>query len=197
MDSKPGEIFGYASLLGLLPTYSLGFTTIASGDSTDSVVEILADLISVTLPSIEDTTREEAGFLYSGTYSSSSLNSSVNIITSFSSPGLIVSSWISNNTDVLPLPSASSWASPSVRLYPTGLESIDAAGHKKIGFQAVFEDPNTEETTRGLFSQTWRTADAVVWGSVASDEFSFVFGEEVGEIAKGIIPRIINLIIES
>lgn len=115
---KEGDLPGYSGLFVLIPDFSIGFSILSAGANPTTNNVILADLVTDTLlPSIEAAAREEADVLYAGTYTSpdKSLNSSITICTDAAKPGLGVTSWISNGTDMINSPITA----PEIRLYLT------------------------------------------------------------------------------
>jgi hypothetical protein len=196
--TKSGDLPGYASLLVLIPDWDVGFTILSAGtyptSSPDANIAVLADIIASTVfPAIEVAAREEADAALSGNYASSNpnLNASLTIATNPNMPGLGVTSWISNGTDMLVSP----FAGQSIRLYPTGLKTVLANGDVELGYRAVFENP-TAETIGGVFSsscQTWMSVDAEYWGAVAMDEFVVMVGYGV---AKSVTLRVARVVLE-
>ncbi len=154
---------GYASFL--VPSYDLGFVLLAAGDNPSSYIAVVSDQIADTLfPAIEASARQSADATYSGCHASLGkvLFSNLTLTTSPSLPGLGISSWFSNGTNMLTSLSLSPVAGRSARLYPTSL--YIAVGNKRVefGFRAVFEDPSTPQIG-GTFStscQTWANIDS-------------------------------------
>ncbi|KAE8451681.1 hypothetical protein EG329_003138 [Mollisiaceae sp. DMI_Dod_QoI] len=177
--NKAGKIGSYCSLISLLPEYDIGFVILVAGDlklSNWAVADILGNAI---LPALEQTAREEAQSTYGGTYKSSTLNSSIVFSTDPSRPGIGISSWISNGTDMLLVANGLSmnYISPnfSARLYPTDLEVVNADGSKQTAMKAVFEDLSGTAQD-GMFSATcgsWIDPTGLVYGAQALDEFVF------------------------
>ncbi|KAK4236185.1 hypothetical protein C8A03DRAFT_17146 [Achaetomium macrosporum] len=127
------------------------------------------------------------------------LNSSLTITVHPTAPGLGVSAWLSNGTDMAFVAVAINnnvsaayldQLRPSVRLYPTGLEEKlsggSAGGGKRVAFKAVFEDvgpagldPREEEEASFVTDcATWVGVTAVVYASRPLDLFVFEFGED-------------------
>lgn len=133
------------------------------------------------MPAIEQTAREEAQSTYGGTYKSKTLNSSIVLSTDVNRPGIGITSWISNGTDMLLVANAltTTYTSPgfSARLYPTDLEVVNADGTKQVSMKAVFEDlANTIQDSYFLAScGTWIDPTGLVYGAQALDEFIFTF----------------------
>jgi len=186
--TKSGDLPGYSSMFVLAPDWDMGFTVLTAGTAATANSRILAGLISDTMfQAVEDAAREEADANYSGSYAAAdkSLNSSITINTDSTKPGLGVTSWISNGTDML----ASSVAGPSVRLYPSGLVTELEGGEMQVGFRAVFEKLKAG-VIGGIFGTacvTWFGVDSLYWGNVATDEFLVTVGAD-GK-AKSVTPR--------
>lgn len=121
-------------------------------------------------PAFEDTAREEADTVYAGVYQAESFNSSITVTTDPDHPGLGISSWISNGTDMITeLTTVFFFNNTDVRLYPTGITT-----NNTVVWRAVF---GTKETLGdGIFSQTcatWGLVDNYRYGGRAMDEFVF------------------------
>lgn len=144
---------------------------------------------------------------YPLTNTTTPLNSTLTL-TVDSGPGLALTRWISNGTDMLYVSvalasnlSSEYWDTlrPSVRLYPTGLEDAVPAngtnkGGKKVAFKAVFEDvggPAFNGTYKADCA-TWVGVTGAVYGSRPLDLFVFevdaggrVVGVENGALRVG------------
>ncbi|KAK1780630.1 beta-lactamase/transpeptidase-like protein [Copromyces sp. CBS 386.78] len=107
-------------------------------------------------------------------------------------PGLGIENWVSNRTDMqyisVVLAAGYSPASPSIRLYPTGLETVipgemnrdtgrAATRGKRVAYKAVFEDLNVpSRTPPSMFSTdcgSWVSLTGVTYGSMPLDQFFF------------------------
>ncbi|PVH78851.1 beta-lactamase/transpeptidase-like protein [Cadophora sp. DSE1049] len=193
--TKTGNLPGYDTLLVLVPSLDIGFNVLTAGVNTPTNVIMLSNLLSDTLiPAAEAAAREEATTTYAGTYASSntSLNSSITLAIDDSKPGIGVTSWISNGTNML---TPSSFVSgSSVRLYPTGLSrTVEGSTDVEVGFRAVFENL-ASDGVGGTFTtscQSWGQVDAVYWGTVGSDEFVVRVGSD--SKAKGVSPRALRV----
>lgn len=172
--TKAGDFAGYASHLVLIPDWDVGFTVLAAGPNATPNVAVLAAIVADEfLPAIENAAREEAEAAFSGSYASvdASLNSSMTLSTSLSKPGLGITSWISNGTNLLDA-SSSIIAAPEFRLYPSGLSRELNDGSSVVGWRVVGEDLTGEADPGpfGLACDTWEMMDSKYWGEVASDE---------------------------
>jgi CubicO group peptidase (beta-lactamase class C family) len=202
--TKSGDIGLYSAELALLPDYDVGFTVLAAGLQTDANVRIISDILAaVFVPALEAAAKQEADQVYAGTYTGpAGTNSSLTVVTD-GSPGLGVTRWMENGTDVLPLIGIILGATPdqlaqlaavgggvSIRLYPTGLMSSDGT---KAAWRAVYE-VLPEPSDPGAFSQncvTWVTVDSVIYGAVGADEFLFNLSTGGGS-AVSIEPRVLR-----
>jgi hypothetical protein len=128
---------------------------------------------------LQQAVREEAQANYAGNYLSSELNSSVTFITDASKPGLGITSWISNGTDMMAvstyLLTSSISANFSARLYPTDLQVTAADGSKQVVLKAIFEDLATQakDSKFTAVCGTWIEPTAFVYGAMALDGFVF------------------------
>ena len=179
--TKSGDVFAYSSLLVLSPEYDIGFVVLAVGSSTTSTVEHLADtVVAAIIPALSSAAREQADMIYAGTYSgNSSLNSSMTLETRSGEPGLILTSWISNSTDLLATLTVLEDAPEGldVRLYPAGLRQSTGNSTVRVGFRGVIERKDIGTNDGGVFSpdcSTWAMTAGTRYGNVGIDEFVFV-----------------------
>ncbi|TVY91986.1 Beta-lactamase-like protein, partial [Lachnellula willkommii] len=112
--------------------------------------------------------------------SSAPLNSSMTLVMD-EKPGIGVSRWISNGTDMrltvaqlMTNYSDPYWIDLSIRLYPTDL-IVSADGTRTQSFKAIFEDLASPlvELTYSTACATWIGPTAYVYGSLALDQFFF------------------------
>jgi hypothetical protein len=188
--NKAGRIGYYASLLNLLPDYGVGFSVLVAGPNIPGNTNWnLADILGAQLvPALEAAAREQAEAKYEGEYSSPVGNgSSLKLTTQSDRPGLGIENWISNGTDMQIISSVLAagyeGVNPSIRLYPTGLETVRADGSRKVGFKAVFEDLNAPTRRDSMFSTdcgTWVSFTSVTYGTHGLDQFVF----EVDKVGK-------------
>jgi hypothetical protein len=162
--TKAGGIGDYSALLSVIPEFDIGITVLVAGPDTAGVIWGLADYMgTVLLPGFDAATRDDAASRYGGTYraanssgstnssgatnssgpyrftnsSSTPLDSMLTITADSGKPGLGVSPWRSNGTDMIPValalqsglsvasdPAATNASQPSVRLYYTGLDEF-------------------------------------------------------------------------
>ncbi|TAQ86534.1 hypothetical protein B7494_g5150 [Chlorociboria aeruginascens] len=190
--TKTGDLPGCSTILALIPDWDLRFTIFSAGDEPHSIVAALTNLIGeLFLPAVEIAAREEAvrDFARSHISSDEALNSSITNSTDDSKPGLGVTSWISNGTDILSLPANVTFAGPNVQLYPTSLKKVNADRETMLGFRAVYEELSLP-TYEGLYPTWWSWAivDSTYWGSLTSDEW--LFAVDASGLAVSATPRI-------
>nr|OQO26206.1 hypothetical protein B0A51_06005 [Rachicladosporium sp. CCFEE 5018] len=183
--TKQGDIGLYHSVIILIPDYNVGFTVLTAGTGGAPTQLALSGLIMETLlPGLEATARSQAQTNLAGTYKVPSLlgvtlNSSITLITEPGLPGLKVTSFTSNSTDVLNvgfpvifnLPEAKTL---EVRLYPTLIIKKLDDGCEIRKWHAVVTDPGVEypsEQIRANNCVQWELLDLAVYGAPGADEF--------------------------
>ncbi|KAI8631782.1 beta-lactamase/transpeptidase-like protein [Xylariaceae sp. FL1651] len=183
--SKAGSINQYASLIVLLPDYDVGFAALLAGGWPGNANWDMADAIGpILLPALETAAREQADGMYAGTYrAAGSLNSSITLSTDPQKPGLGVDHWVSNGTDMIPVAIRYTLnynvTGPSVRLFPTGLESGAAGGGTKVAFKAMIENTDAPDRRDKMFSTncgTWVSQTVAVYADYPLDQFVFTIG---------------------
>ncbi|KAE9374293.1 beta-lactamase/transpeptidase-like protein [Stipitochalara longipes BDJ] len=191
--TKNGGIGAYESELVLVPDWNIGFVLLQAGTSP-AIFTAFQYIEDIIFPAIETAARQEADIAYSGHYIStnSTLNSSITLATDEAHPGLGVTSWISNGTDMFPVAAALLTLqdpNPSIRLYATGLKKELADGSSQASWRAVVESaPDTTSNFPTCLSSTG--VDGVMYGTIALDDFVFTVGSD--GIAKSIEPRVLR-----
>ncbi|KAI1099077.1 beta-lactamase/transpeptidase-like protein [Jackrogersella minutella] len=185
--SKAGSINVYMSLVVLVPDYDVGIAALLAGAWPGNANWDIADAVGRALvPALESAAREEAAARFAGAYGAPALNSSLALSADASRPGLGVDSWLSNGTDMIPVAVRYTLnynvTAPSIRLYPTGLESQAAAdGTRKVAFKAVIEDLNLTDHSDDMFSTncgTWVSQTTAVYADMPLDQFVFTVGAD-------------------
>ncbi|KAL8347517.1 hypothetical protein RB601_003071 [Gaeumannomyces tritici] len=181
--NKAGRIGSYAALLAMLPDFDAGFSVMLAGNSlVGNPTFNWADTMGgVLIPALERTAREQAQATYGGRYAAvgGGINSSLEIRTSSDRLGLGVYGWVSNGTNMqtaaLFVQNGAAPSNPSIRLYPSGLESPRPGGGRKVAFKAVFEDLSGQATNLMFTTDcgTWVSATSVVVGDIPLDQFAF------------------------
>ena len=174
-------------MFAIMPDLEIGFTIMAAGDVPSGLTMGIADTLANTyIPTMMNMARDQANLTYAGTYRStnSSLNSTLTVTADWDRPGLGLSTWISNGTDmgiismiVMAGIAQEYWQKlqPSVRLYPTGLDEVTPDGGKRVAFKAVFEDLSGPNVTNAFSTDcaSWVSVTGVVYGSQPLDLFVF------------------------
>ncbi|KAI1344430.1 beta-lactamase/transpeptidase-like protein [Xylariaceae sp. FL0016] len=185
--SKAGSINLYASLMVLLPDYDVGITALLAGGWPGNANWDIADAIGpVLIPAIEAAAREQAQEMYGGTYQSSdgTVNSTVTLSTDPEKPGIGIDNWISNGTDMIPIAIRYTLnynvTGPALRLYPTGLETDNEDGSKKVAFKVMIENVGAPDRRDRMFSTncgTWVSQTTAVYTDMPLDQFVFTLNE--------------------
>ncbi|KAJ5176200.1 uncharacterized protein N7482_002077 [Penicillium canariense] len=191
--SKSGDIGAYSSIIALSPDYDVGFTILAAGTDGHAKIALASDLISAALlPALKASAKNQAAQRFAGNYAATDgTNSSISITTD-AGPGLLVTSWVNNGTDLIQslmtLQHISDPSIFSIRLYPTGLESPG-----RISFRALMP-PILSTAGHGPFTSsciTWVTLDAQIYGNIGIDEFFFSLDQSGN--AASISPRVLRI----
>jgi hypothetical protein len=179
--NKAGRIGYYASLLVLLPDYDAGFSVLIAGPNIPGNSNFnLADIIGAQIvPALEAAAREQAEAKFAGEYRAGN-TSSLRLTTQPDRPGLGIENWVSNGTDMqtiaVVLAGGYTPVTPSIRLYPTGLETVRADGSRRVAFKALFEDvglPNHEGAMFSTDCGSWVSLTGVTYGTQPLDQFVF------------------------
>lgn len=183
--TKEGGEGQYSTMFALVPDLDFGFTVMITGTEYRSdVEEELANIIAeVMLPAVEETARQQAHSIYAGRYASNEINSSVTITTD-SQPGLKITEWISNGTDVMP---ELAGRNANFRLWPNELYTGD-----RVGFTASWEPllPNSQKKIKPLQLNclTWVDTGFTQYGNVAVGSFVFDLDEDRKLASRLVLP---------
>ncbi|KAJ5775089.1 uncharacterized protein N7511_000100 [Penicillium nucicola] len=195
--TKLGDSGSYGGIVAVIPEFNAGFSFLgASSLASRSPLMLLAiDLITDSIiPALMEQAAAEASQKFAGTYRAQSLNSSITfsvVSPTQSEPGLQVTSWISNGTDITPQIQAL-FGGHNARLVPTVVPE-DATG--KIAFRSYTTLPVKPTVGIGasssLFSSlyhvnNWLTLDSLLWGGLATD--LFIFDVEKDGKVKAVTP---------
>ncbi|KAI4180599.1 MAG: hypothetical protein L6R41_007140 [Letrouitia leprolyta] len=176
--TKFGDSGAYGGYMVLIPDFDAGFSVLGTSSLAEksSWLPILADVVTeIMVPALLAQAELEAEENFVGTYTSSvaGLNTTLTLSLGNQSegakPGLVISEFISNGTDVLDA-KAFGGTSP-VRLLPTILD--------KGNGQLAFRTSATREKTGGLFSDfltvgaDWLVVDSGAYGGLAMGLFVF------------------------
>ncbi|KAK4447829.1 beta-lactamase/transpeptidase-like protein [Podospora aff. communis PSN243] len=199
--AKTGDLGQYHAILALIPDYDLVFTIITAGPEATVNPNLRTILLSTALrtllPAIDQSARDEASSHgYTGTFTSSSTNSSLTLtLPSDSSPGLLLSSLTVRGFNALAhfpsyslasLEAGSITASTnpvSARLYPSNRQGENGT---ETAWRAVI-DTATEEQKKTVEEQifyedascvTWFGMDRAAYNHLSLSDFVFVTDDE-------------------
>lgn len=179
--TKLGDSGDYSGFLVLIPDYQAGFSILASSTSSarSAVILDIADIVfNAVLPALEAQAAAEAESKLGGVYTSTGhVNSSLSLAFNNSvgaAPGLHVTSWISNGTDVL---QNGMLGTQPYRIVP----SIEdpASGKKAFWLINAGDAPNTAvqpgrlASAPGLASADWILVDSPAYGGNAVKRLVF------------------------
>lgn len=179
--TKDGGLALYASLFILVPDLGFGISVLlvdaTNGLATSPVKYALADLaLAHLLPVVEGIARQQAGVRFSGTYKGND-NSSV-VFTTDDQPGLRMTQWINNGTDILA--GQGHGKQEDVRLWPNDLYNEDR--DCKIGFTATFSTiPRLGLDAPLSECNAWGGVDIPTYGNVALGHIVFELDASSGE----------------
>jgi hypothetical protein len=192
MYTKAGDLGLYSSIMILIPELDMGINVLAAGENASNQVRTAADILAANfVPAFWGAAAAETEAAYAGMYADASTNSSITVATDAndgSVPGLVASAWTLDGTDVIGMLAQALQATPSVRLYPMGLNAPGANGTTTTSWRAIFD---TQEPNSGLIStscDTWLLINQVAFGGVGLDEFLFTL-DSTGKSAESLESR--------
>ena len=214
--TKLGDSGDYCGLLVLVPDFDLGFTILGAsslGVHTQAVQLITDFLIDSIMPALVTQAQREAATNLAGTYTPKDKNLNTTLTLSVptspkSPPGLVISEWISNGTDIrnrltttlvdlIPHVPVRAANPNMVRLVPT---IQDVANSGQIAFQAETVNP-TGPVTGHLFSRMYDvgdwagTIDQLTYQAIPIDEFVFHVDKKTGK-ANAVTPSAYHVKLE-
>jgi hypothetical protein len=183
--TKAGNAFGYGATLALIPDYDVGFVVLQAGDYGSVPLSILNIIVDQLLPALEEAARAEADAAFAGTYTATNgLNSSLTITSAKGVPGLTITQWLSNGTDI----AKSVLGAPEVQMYPTNFMRDDTTYSWRAGSSRMLPP--------GPFSAcpSWYIIDRPPYGVYGVDEIEFKVDESGN--AKTAEPKAFKLVLE-
>ncbi|KFY37545.1 hypothetical protein V494_04710 [Pseudogymnoascus sp. VKM F-4513 (FW-928)] len=187
--TKLGDSGAYSGHIVLLPDYKAGFSILSGSKSLYrfSAVSQVAEIITNSIvPALAAQAAKEAEKKYAGVYNStvsgleSSLTLSVNH-TASAAPGLLISSWISNGTDVLAQLPTSLGPGP-YRLQPSISDPKSGTEAFRLVTSLDAPTPPSAEAPKGLFTSLsylagdWIGLDSPTYGGIGVSLFTFKIG---------------------
>lgn len=185
----------------LVPDYEFGFVVLTASplnSDYNALVYLLAEIIGEeVLGVLEDVARDQAGSRFTGNYVSAAtenINSSLTIEVD-DQPGLRVTNWISNGTEILDtiLPKGEMGSYVDFRLQPNGLYD----GDDRVGFTGTYErlPKPVYFGPMDLNCASWPTVDTFIYGNVGIEEFVFEVDERTGMVV-GVEPKALRIRLE-
>ncbi|KAL8952133.1 MAG: hypothetical protein Q9222_001945 [Ikaeria aurantiellina] len=175
--TKWGDSGAYGGYMVLIPDFDAGFSMLGASSLPErgAITALLADLIAETmLPALLAQAEAEAKDNLAGTYTSTAADLNTTLTISVNStegakPGLVLSSFISNGTDVLEAEVFG--GSTPIRLLP----SISDPATGQIAFRASPYYKATPKLFSGQLSTAidWLTGDSGTYGGLALGLFVF------------------------
>ncbi|KAH8891718.1 beta-lactamase/transpeptidase-like protein [Thozetella sp. PMI_491] len=193
MYTKLGDSGAYTSFFVLLPEYEAGFTVMSCStlDSRAQIMSVVADLVTETiLPALAAQAAAEAERNFAGVYvpAEAGLNSSLTLVVNqdqTAAPGVTITSWISNGTDVMAILGTSIGPQPW-RLVP----SVPRGANGKAAFRLISNtDVPSVAVTGGLFSSPalfssdWINVDQFTYGGIGVSLFVFDIADDGSVVA--------------
>jgi hypothetical protein len=168
----------YHSRFAIIPDYDIGVLVFTAGSGDAPAQSALFETVLTDLiPGLDATTRSQAETNLAGTYASSDpkVNTTLTLTTEPSLPGLKLTAFTSNSSDVLHTLFAGLRKSPNpdVRLYPTELVRKNANGTETRKYNAVINSSDVEypdSLIEALNCVSWQMLDATVYGAIGIDE---------------------------
>ncbi|KFZ03606.1 hypothetical protein V502_10808 [Pseudogymnoascus sp. VKM F-4520 (FW-2644)] len=182
MYTKGGDLAVYSTQIALLPDFGIGFTYLGAGDDPRAVKAVITDIVAaVGVPAFEKAAKEEAANVYAGTYQREG-SSDTFVIAVDANPGLLVTKFLINGTDVV---AGFAAAGDQIRLTPSGLVS---KGGARIGLRGVLARKPVPEGAFVSNCVDWFGVGQTPIGGVSLDEFVVKVSED-GTRAVEVEPR--------
>ena len=175
LTSSPGL---YHSRFAIIPDYDVGDILLTAGTGNAPAQSALFEtVLTDLLPGLDATARSQAEINLAGTYASSNpeANTTLTLATEPSTPGLRLTSFTSNSSDVLHTLFAGLRKSPNpdVRLYPTELVRKNDNGTQTRKYNAVINSVDVKypnSLIEALNCVDWQIVDSTAYGAIGIDE---------------------------
>ncbi|KAL9601233.1 MAG: hypothetical protein Q9219_002638 [cf. Caloplaca sp. 3 TL-2023] len=175
--TKSGDSGAYGGYIVLIPNFDAGFSIIGTSTlpARGLITAEIADIVTNSmLPALQAQAEAEAEHNFAGTYISTDKNLDTRLVislnhTEHSRPGLVLSSFVSNGTDLLD--TLIFGGTKPIRLLPS---VFDAQGRKAAFRTSPFHKPK-EGLFLGSFNVAadWITGDSGTYGGLAVGLFVF------------------------
>ena len=170
----------YASYIGLVPDYNVGYTILAADQNGAPDLNAYADIVAALVPALEANAYLSAKQNFGGSYTSN--NDQVTIAVNDSLPGMAFTSLTVNGTDIKARYAQLLDINPnafSFTLYPTNLQTAAGDdGHSRVAFRAVFQDEDALVDAGTPTCVSWQDVDTLTSGTRALDLVVFTVDED-------------------
>ena len=195
--TKAGGLWGYSSLIVLLPEFKLGLTILVAGDQR-ALAELTVRLTSSIVPAIEDFARIETRRAFAGSYGAISgkngllsMNSSLVLAVDEVGPGIRIVAWTSRDVDFLKVyghlknmpDDKDAW---EARLIPSNLEHDDGTVREEIWRATAIQKPSQDRKSSAWDDFCLTDVDFLSYGGFSIEEFRFVRGRN-GEVESVVL----------
>ncbi|MCJ1390340.1 hypothetical protein MMC18_003199 [Xylographa bjoerkii] len=189
--TKSGGLWGYSSLIVLLPEFGLGLTILVAGDHR-ALGELTVRLTGTIVPAIEDFARKETRRAFTGSFVAIagengllSTHSSLLLAVDDVGPGIRIVTWISRDVDFLKVyghlkgmpEDHDAW---EARLIPSNLEHDNGSGREEIWRATAMRKPNANGKSSVWDDFCFTDVDSLSYGGFSIEEFRFVRGRNGG-----------------
>lgn len=204
--AKGGNLGLYASEIGLIPDYNVGFTVLAAGLKATVDNLVLSDLILQSfMPAIQNITAQQSQSRYAGTYTAANSNSSISMSIQPNDRGtanLVVDTLIADGHDFLRVIAKLEQTTRSqllAELYYTGLSSDNGSTtieSWRLRPGAKANSPEMAAALAGLGSITntcngWEGLDPLTYGGIGLDEV-LITVDKATQKATGVDVRVLQ-----
>ncbi|KAL1888455.1 hypothetical protein Sste5346_009572 [Sporothrix stenoceras] len=188
--TKSGDSGAYSAFFVLIPDYDLGFSLLSASSTLKLRFEILAAIADVVtyklVPAIDAQAAYESTANFAGTYTLG--NSSLTLVVNQTStskpvngviagPGLVISNWTSNGTDVLHSQLVKYTGQLPYRLVPSVPEPSNNPSFRML---TPIDEPSAQQPISdslfsgpGFVSADWVSVDALTYGGIGTTLFEF------------------------
>lgn len=202
--TKLGDSGNYGGVVALIPEYGAGFNVLVASSlsqRSDSQALVMDAVVRNLLPALEAQAALEANDNFVGSYASSTegLNSSLTLHIDEEIPGLTITEWISNGTDVLANQADLLLGSSQLRLLPTVAEIGDAQYAFRL---SRVTNATVAAASRAIGPFTDQLNSNINWLSVGSATYVdrqmdlFTFDVDEGGRASAITPMAFGVSLE-
>lgn len=177
--TKSGNTGSYASVLILSPDHHIGIS-ILTGNGFTAQTTLLDILVNAWIPAVELATRAQAGINFAGNYTfpasgSNTLPSSASFSIVDNQPGLFLSSFVSESTDLISLFATELLGIPSGQQLGIWLYPMDLNYQGSVAFRSAF---GLLGTAAGPDCTSWSEVDGDQYGTLPLDLFIFHVGAD-------------------